>query len=362
MKKLISISLSLFIFFSTICCFNFSAYAENETATDISFSSPISSSFDRNHTWKDYMITLPESGTITFNCSGNLPYNVYISKPGNFFSYASMYHNYVNYDAQKKQACSNFSIRLVAGTYCITAKNELSASGQYANYNFTCYFTPSNESFFESQAIDNNSFKHAYEISLNTLYSGQFALNDSYDYYYFDTTKCTATVYISSNEDITYELYNSSQSSIDYYKLFINDKCEHSQSYKLEKGKYYLKVYTTNTSGGEYSFSISTKKDNISKPEKISIKSLSTNKKKHSITLKWNKAKNANGYQIYYSKNKKFNNNIKKININGANINSYTLNKLKKGKRYYIKIRAYKYVGNKKLYGNWSNIKSIKCK
>lgn len=35
---------------------------------------------------------------------------------------------------------------------------------------------------------------------------------------------------------------------------------------------------------------------------------------------------------------------------------------LKKGKTYYVKVRAYKTFGGKTKYGQWSKYKSIKCK
>ncbi len=39
---------------------------------------------------------------------------------------------------------------------------------------------------------------------------------------------------------------------------------------------------------------------------------------------------------------------------------SYTNNGLSKGKTYYYKIRSFKYVGSKKIYGDWSSIIAIK--
>lgn len=360
MKKIISFLFCATFLFTTLGCVNFSAHAAENTATQISFSSPIASSFDKNHTTKQYMLTLSQSGTVNFECFGNLPYNFYLSRPEDFYSYASLYKNYVNYDTQRGQAYANFSFRLVAGTYCITVTNETYQN--YASYNFTCTFTSANESFFESRTIDNDSFKHAYGISTNTLYTGQLALNDFYDYYYFDTTKDITNIYLKSNSNISYELYTSSQSSIDSFKLNSENNFEHKAAYKLTKGRYYLKIYTNDTIGCEYIFSVDEEKEVINKPGKTSLKKVTSKKKNHTIKTTWKKCKYANGYQIYYSKNKKFNKISKKVNIKGGNITTYTAKNLKKGKKYYVKVRAYKYIDNKKIYGKWSNVKSVKCK
>ena len=40
----------------------------------------------------------------------------------------------------------------------------------------------------------------------------------------------------------------------------------------------------------------------------------------------------------------------------------YTIKKLKKKKTYYIRVRAYKMNGKKKVYGKWSTVKKVKIK
>ena len=56
-----------------------------------------------------------------------------------------------------------------------------------------------------------------------------------------------------------------------------------------------------------------------------------------------------------------------KSNFKGAKTvkkgsNSVTISKLKKGKKYYIRVRIYKKIGNKTYYGKWSSKKTIKVK
>lgn len=88
---------------------------------------------------------------------------------------------------------------------------------------------------------------------------------------------------------------------------------------------------------------------------------LSTNKqKKGKITLSWKKVNGASGYQIKISKSKKFKNCVNKSY--GKNKRKASIGNLKKGKTYYVKIRAYAKSGKKKIYGKWSKTVKKKAK
>lgn len=85
-----------------------------------------------------------------------------------------------------------------------------------------------------------------------------------------------------------------------------------------------------------------------------------------SVTVKWKKQrKQTTGYQIQYATNKKFKS-AKKITIKNNKKTSSKIKKLKKNKKYYVRIRTYKTVkinGKKtNIYSNWSNVKSVKTK
>lgn len=77
-----------------------------------------------------------------------------------------------------------------------------------------------------------------------------------------------------------------------------------------------------------------------------------------SIKLKLANLGSADGYQIQYSLKKNFKN-AKKIQKKSTNI---TIKKLKKNKRYYVRVRVYGKVDGKTYYGKWSARKSIKTK
>ena len=87
--------------------------------------------------------------------------------------------------------------------------------------------------------------------------------------------------------------------------------------------------------------------------------------KKNQITLKWKKDTKATGYQIQYSTSKKFTKKGAKIKTVAKNKTaSGTVKKLKSGKTYYVRVRAYKTVkvnGKKsELCGSWSKVKQVK--
>lgn len=81
--------------------------------------------------------------------------------------------------------------------------------------------------------------------------------------------------------------------------------------------------------------------------------------KSNKAVIKWKKVKNAKGYQIKISINKKF----KKSETRTFNNKSSKLDiKLDKNKTYYIKVRAYKKINETKKYGKWSKKKGFTIK
>ena len=97
-------------------------------------------------------------------------------------------------------------------------------------------------------------------------------------------------------------------------------------------------------------------------PAKVKLTSL-TALKGHKIKAKWNKCStSATGYQIYWAKDKKFKKVVAKTTIRGRRYKTYTGKNFTKGRKYYVRIRAYKKAGGKTYYGPWSNIKAKTAK
>ena len=90
---------------------------------------------------------------------------------------------------------------------------------------------------------------------------------------------------------------------------------------------------------------------------KISLKYVK-NLKGRKLLLRWNKDVDVDGYQIEYSTNRKFKNST----VSHAKRTSGTIRKLDKNKKYYVRVRAYKWDDGEKVFGKWSKIKKITVK
>lgn len=84
------------------------------------------------------------------------------------------------------------------------------------------------------------------------------------------------------------------------------------------------------------------------------------NSKKRSFNVKWKKSSGAYGYEVQYALNKKFTKS-KKTKYTGNT--SLIVKGLKKGKKYYVRVRAYCIDDNdNKINGIWSSVKKVKIK
>ena len=115
---------------------------------------------------------------------------------------------------------------------------------------------------------------------------------------------------------------------------------------------------TTKKSAQIYVIGLNNFKDsNTYKMKIIPAKTKITKKKatKKKITLKLKKVKGATGYQVMYSLKKNFKG---KKNINTKK--RTVVIKRKKSGKYYVKVRAYKKIGKKYVYGNYTKRITIK--
>jgi|GEM_PF-3275907 len=99
----------------------------------------------------------------------------------------------------------------------------------------------------------------------------------------------------------------------------------------------------------------------IVKPKKLSAPTAKNSTKKKA-TVKWKKDTKVTGYQIQYSTSSRFISNNKTKSITKHTTVKKTLTGLKSGKTYFVRVRSYKTVSGKKIYGAWSAKAKVKVK
>lgn len=121
--------------------------------------------------------------------------------------------------------------------------------------------------------------------------------------------------------------------------------------------------------GLSYKFTVCANKENrqcepsdafsaVTVPKKVSNKSAKS-KKSRRITYSFKKV-NATGYQYQWSTHRNFKSNFLTKNTKSTKV---TIKTAQSRRRYYVRVRAYKTEpGGKKIYGKWSNVKSVKVK
>lgn len=142
-------------------------------------------------------------------------------------------------------------------------------------------------------------------------------------------------------------------------------------SYKFTKlqnsalHSYVVKAYKT-IDGDKYFGEQSDAVSVFIKPAKAQLTSVTM--KNSTLNVEWKKL-DCTGYEIIYTTDSKFKKGLKTVKIKNSNKTKKAIKKLKKGKKYYVKVRAYAVYNGKKLYGSkstmlssyFSNIYSTYC-
>ena len=296
-----------------------------------------------------------------------------------------------------KYTSSDTKVAEVSASGLVTAKSEGKAkiraaatdgSDEYA----VCYVTVTGKAKVTGITLDRTSaeVKRGEKLTLNVTVSPSYASNKKVVWKSANTKIAT----VDANGSVTAKApgrtkitVTSSENSS--YQASCTVTVPYKITYKLNKGKnnssnpstyYGKKVTLKNPSRKGYAFagwytdakfkkkitsiSSSAKSDYIlyAKWTKVKVAKASLtsakNSKSKQILLKYKKVSGAKGYEISYSTDKKFKKAVTKKNTAKT---SYTISKLKKGKIYYVRIRAYKMDSTgKKVYGKHSSMKKVK--
>ncbi len=147
-------------------------------------------------------------------------------------------------------------------------------------------------------------------------------------------------------------------------KKYVKVKTTKSTTYKAKGLKsataYKFKIVAYKTKGGVRQYGDAKVYSTATKPGKTSISSI---KKKsagyydYNITVKWKKVTRATGYELVVSTSKDFSYPTKKLTKKTSakvGVSGFWVDKC------YIKVRPYKTVGGKKIYGAYSKIKTVR--
>ena len=127
---------------------------------------------------------------------------------------------------------------------------------------------------------------------------------------------------------------------------------------KLTSGKNYQ--FKVKAVAGKYTGTASATVKTATKVKKVTLSSVKSAKKTQA-TVTWKTVSGASGYVVEYSTSKKFKNK-KTATLKKGTTKKTTLKKLKSGKKYYVRVKAYKTVNGKKVYGSVSAVKTVKVK
>lgn len=158
-----------------------------------------------------------------------------------------------------------------------------------------------------------------------------------------------------------YEVFQYNAKTKKYTKVATVKGTSYTKSGLTTGTKYSYKVRAYKTENkkniyGNYSKVVS------AKPELSKVTGVKTvNISGKAIKVSWKKVNGASGYKLYRSTKKNGSYKLVKT-LKGSKTVKYTNKKLKKGNTYFYKVRAYKTVGKKTVYGSYSSYKSVKVR
>ena len=203
-------------------------------------------------------------------------------------------------------------------------------------------------------ALDNNGIIRCYKNSV----AHKYVKEKNLDYQLIDGTSIAkakvtglkAQTYTGSNvrpEPVVKLGGKTLKNGTDYYLTYKNNKAVGTATINIiGKREYTGKITKT--------FKVNPKASKVSKL---------TSPKTKKLKVTYKKVSGVTGYEVTYSTSKKFTKKTTKTaTVKGAAKTSKTISKLKKGKTYYVKVRAYKTVSGTKYYSAYSKYKKLKIK
>lgn len=333
-----------------------------------------------------YKLTVPQDGKVTIKVMAYmkwLSYRLYNQDLSEELG-DNRWDNF--YGSETAPTTKTYDYVLSAGTYYIKMSRD-SDNGKYKMY-----------ASFEGYGVTDqgaNSYDSPLALPIGSEVTGAITKTDEEDWYrltvpasgYYTVKICAymnSLSYTFYNQDLSEELGNNRW---DGFRGSETAPATKTYDYTLSAGTYYIKLAKGDT--GKYTLSWSSLtpatcthdyktsdvsatytragytlhtcqkcghayKDNYISRKKLGTPSLYGTLKRGRAEMYWYSVTDASGYELRYSTKSNFKNSARKINIKGRLKVKRTIKGLKRRKRYYFQIRAYKKVGNKTVYSAWS--------
>lgn len=268
---------------------------------------------------------------------------------------------------------------LDAGTYWVRfAKGKDDGYNDESNGQFRLSVAAQ---YLNVTATKNGSWARAKSVATDKNVTGFLSNSTRTSWYKFKVVPgTTAKLFVSLENPMGEEKFPTNNTGITVYRSNHQiverfDVTDHyyeraaSKVLSLDKaGTYYIGVtgdasyrWSTTKLGKNDEHNMGVVNLKITTVKKASISKV-TNVKGKKAQVTYKAVSGAKGYEVQYATDKKFKKGVKTVKAN-AKTTKVTISKLKKGTRYYVRVRAYRYDedGNK-VVGSWSSVKNVKIK
>ena len=359
MKKLFLLALCLMLFgvFN-----NKVAYAADNDLTKEEMAGAVQASFGTQgtHSWGDddtpliSKVVVPQNGMLTVQIKKTTHTDFGVL--GMRFYLYDANGKYLNYyiDETDEQLMAQWKCGLAPGTYYIKNKVEYWSSGAPVS---PYIFNFNQGDYYEKEK--NDTKETATSMVTDKVYTGEFGngFSNTESEQFIDESD-VYKVYLKKGW--TYRVETSKLQGTTLSK-FLTKKMELREMFDLGVGKnvvapytgyYYVHIYNYGNEQYEYTVNVKTVA-----PIATSLTKLKAGKK--TFTATWKK-QNVDGYELSYTSKK----NLKKakvVKVKGSK-NCVKVKKLSRKKKYYVRVRTYRFIGGKKYYSKWSKVKKVTVK
>lgn len=230
-------------------------YSANSVKVNTNYKGQIANNDEKDF----YRFTLNASGRVTLSASAKMEwiyYYIYDSEGNELWKINPRWNSTTGTITTKE------NIDLTKGTYFYVVEKDGRNTG---NYSFKLGYKSANETFKETDAGENNSIQTANNISLNTSYQGQLAVNDEKDFYKLRLSS-SGKIYFNVTANMTWiysRIYDSNGNELYRYNPRWNnvtEKISMSETLDMSAGTYYVVFEKDGSNTGVYSFNIANHK------------------------------------------------------------------------------------------------------